>query len=419
MKKILALLFCVIFCIAACACAVTEDKNTEDTKQTEKTPESTKSIETDVPETDDTTEDTTNNSTEISPPVVDDNSMFVYPTDLRAAVVDYIRTMATTKWTPKETFTLSGKYQSWSYKLTYQKGVTYLGPPFLMNSRGTQIAFNDNLVNGVYVGGTTNADAIGSACYDAVYLALASISPSISFKSTEDMLPKNNTGLLPVGEWNWEASKFDTPTITRANSQATMAKAFAQLQPGDVIMRHIVAQDAGHARIISEKPVIYYNADGSINYNTSYVTTIEQTNYWYGVSYKHTTWWENEKYTFSTLYNQFYVPLTLKEYTETPEPAYIKGEDITPADKIKNMTELDGKLTSNHLIQKVLISLTDENGKVVHSVASYPTAKEVWLSDIDFGFDMKSLAKGNYTFTIDASLHIGTKNMASYSFTVE
>ena len=288
-----------------------------------------------------------------------------------------------------------------------------------MNSRGTQLAFNDNLVNGVYVGGTTNADAIGSACYDAVYLALASISPSISFTSTEDMLPKNNTGLLPVGEWNWEASKFDTPTISRANSESTMAKAFAQLQPGDVVMRHIVAQDAGHARIVSEKPVINYYPNGTINPNTSYITTIEQTNIWYGVSYKHTTWWENEKYTFSTLYNQSYVPLTLKEYTETPEPAYIKGEDITPAENIKNFTVLDGKLISNHLIQKVVISITGENGNVVHLVSAYPTAKEVWLSDIDFGFDMKLLAKGNYMFSIDASLHVGTKNMASYSFTVE
>lgn len=416
MKKFLALLFCIVFCLAVCACATTESDKKPDAEQTT---ESNKPIETNSPESDETAIDTTGKGEETDPPVVDDNSMFVYPTDLRASVVDYIRTMATTKWTPKETFTLSGKYQSWSYKLTYQKGVTYLGPPFLMNSRGTQIAFNDNLRNGVYIGGTTNADCIGSACYDAVYLALSSISPSISFKSTEDMLPKNNTGLLPVGDWNWEASKFDTPTIMRANSQDVMANAFAKLQPGDVVMRHIVAQDAGHARIVSEKPVINYYPNGKINPNTSYITTIEQTNIWYGVSYKHTTWWENEKYTFSTLYNQSYVPLTLKEYTETPEPAYIKGEDITPASKIKTVTELDGKLTSNHLIQKVVISIKDENGNVVHSVSAYPTSKEVWLSDIDFDFDMKILAKGNYTFNIDASLHIGTKNMASYSFTVE
>ncbi len=415
MKKVLALIFSVLFCIAVCSCANTEQPPQEN----ENTTESTESNETTASQTTELTTDTTGEETTIAPPVVDDNSMFVYPTDLRSAVVDYIRTMATTKWTPKETFTLSGKYQSWSYRLTYQKGVTYLGPPFLMNSRGTQIAFNDSLVNGVYVGGTTNADCIGAACYDAVYLALASISPSITFTSTEDMLPKNNTGLIPVGDWNWEASKFDTPTIARANSESTMAKAFAQLQPGDVVMRHIVAQEAGHARIVSEKPVINYYPNGTINPNTSYVTTIEQTNYWYGVSYKHTTWWENEKYTFSTLYNQSYVPLTLKEYTETPEPAYIKGEDITPADKIKTMTELDGKLTSNHLIQKVVIKLTDESGNVVHQVSAYPTAKEVWLSDIDFGYDMKVLAKGNYKFTIDASLHIGTKNIASYSFTVD
>lgn len=350
----------------------------------------------------------------------DDNSMFVYPNDPAKYVVDYMTKMSQIEWTPDETFHLHGTYQAWKYNLVYEKGKTYYGLPFLVGSRGTMQQFKGSLdENGVYIGGTTDSTCIGDACYDAVYVSLIQVCPSITFKSTEDMLPGNNTGLKAVGEWNPAFSKHDTPTIIQKHSTQEMAKSYAQLKPGDVVLKHVVVQDAGHARIVVSEPHIEYTPLNTIDIEKSYITTVEQTNLWDDTTSVNTTWWVNRKYAFGDLISTNFVPLRPVDYDKTPKAAYIATENLISADKIADAKRLNGKIFSNHYMTELEISITNSNGIEIYNNTSYPNSKTVHLDDIRFNPQLYKYDAGEYTFTINASLATGTKTVAELTFTIE
>ena len=343
---------------------------------------------------------------------------FEYPENPKKFVVNYIRKMAMTSWTPEKTFQLYGKYQAWSYNLTYSQGTKYYGPPFLTDSRGTAQEFGNSIVDGVYVG-PTDGDCIGSACYDAVYVSLIQVCPSISFESTADMLPKNETGLLPVGDWNWTISRSDTQTIMAAHKLSEMAQYYAMLTPGDVVLKHIVAQDAGHARIVSGGPVVYKNSDGTINSKKSYITCIEQTNAWDKTVSHNTTWWVDHMYTFDELYKTNFVPLTPADYTKDVTRAAVTAKNITPAEKIAKARRLEGEIESNHFITQITVKIAKANGNTVYEHSYFPNTKTVFLEEIGYKANILNYESGTYRFTIDVSLAFGTKNVADYTFELE
>ncbi len=367
-----------------------------------------------------TTNNQDNENVEESGPLAgDDNSMFKYPEDPRKFVVKYITDMAETPWTPETTFQMYGKYQAWSYNLTYEAGQKYYGLPFLTNSRGTLEQFLNSVENGVYKGGTTSADCIGNACYDAVYVTLIQVCPSITFKSTEDMLPGNNTGLLAVGNWDSSVSSHDTPTIIKANNRQTMAEGYALLKPGDVVLKHVVAQDAGHTRIVSGGPVVYRNDNGTIDTAKSYILTVEQTNQWDKKTTRKTSWWVDHQYTFDELYNTNFVPLTPKDYTADLKAPYINAENLLSPEETGDARKLAGTLTSNHYITEIEIEITSENGAKLFSSKYFPRAKKVFLQDLKYNPKFYNAMPGTYHFTMKASLSSGTKTVADYDFILE
>lgn len=342
-----------------------------------------------------------------------------YPEDPRKYVVKYIRDMAMTPWTPQETFQMYGKYQAWSYNLIYEKDVRYFGPPFLTDSRGTMQEFQYNIEDGVYVGGTTGSSCIGSACYDAVYVTLIQVCPSISFESTEDMLPGNETGLLAVGDWDITISRHDTKNIMSEYTVTEMAKNYAQLKPGDVVLKHLVSQDAGHTRIVSGGPVIYYNSDNTINLKKSYITTIEQTNAWDKQVSHHTTWFVDHSYTFEELYKSNFLPLTPEDYTKDVSRAAITATDVITKDEIATAKKLKGELKSNHYMTQIKVSITNEDDTVIYERSIFPNTKFYNLYDFSFRPELYNYKSGTYNFKIEASVSFGTKIIADYDFVLE
>lgn len=401
MKKLLSIILILIFIFSFTACqSAPSDVDTDET--------SAQTAETD------TVED------EYVPDKDDDNSMFVYPKDPAKYVVDYMTEISQLEWTPSETFHLHGTYQAWKYNLVYEKGKTYYGLPFLVGSRGTMQQFRGSLdENGVYIGGTSNSNCIGDACYDAVFVSLIQVCPSISFESTEDMLPGNKTGLQAVGEWNTAFSKHDTPTIIQQHSTQEMAKAYAQLKPGDVVLKHVVVQDAGHARIVVSEPHIEYTPLNTIDIEKSYITTVEQTNLWDETALVNTTWWVNRQYKFGDLISTNFVPLRPVDYEKTPKAAYISTDGLTEADEIASAKRLEGKVFSNHYIIELEISITNSNGVEIYNNTIYPNTKTVYLDEIRFNPQLYKYDEGEYKFTINASLATGTKTVADMTFMID
>ena len=342
-----------------------------------------------------------------------------YPEEPRKFIVKYIRDMAMTPWTPAETFQMYGKYQAWSYNLTYEKDIKYFGPPFLTDSRGTMQKFKYNIEDGVYIGGTTGSSCIGSACYDAVYVTLIQVCPSISFESTEDMLPENDTGLLPVGEWDTTISKHDTKNIIDEYTITEMSQFYAQLKPGDVVLKHLVSQDAGHTRIVSGGPVIYRNSDDTINFKKSYITTIERTNAWDKQVSHHTTWFVDHSYTFEELYKSNFVPLTPADYTKNVSRAAITPTDIITSDEIVDARKLKGELKSNHYMTQITATITNDNDKVIYEKSIFPNTKYYNLYDFAFRPELYNYKSGTYHFTLEASVAFGTKTIADFDFELE
>ncbi|MBQ7968217.1 MAG: hypothetical protein IJ292_00135 [Clostridia bacterium] len=399
MKKLFVIFLCLIVCLFAVACANNSKTDNNDKDDID-------------------TSDVQNDDDKYVPGDDEDNSMFEYPKAPREYVVNYMRNMATIEWTPKTTFLLYGKYQAWKYNLTYKKGEKYYGLPFLVDSKGSMQEFLANVDNGVYVGGTSAHDCIGNACYDAVYMSLIQVCPSITFKSTEDMLPKNNTGFVAIGDWNSNLTKRDTSVIIENTSTEIMCKAYAQLRPGDVLMKHIVVQDAGHARIVSGKAHVEYTEYNTIDITKSYVTTIEQTNVWNNVSPVNTTWWVDRKITFSALLKDYFVPVRPVDYIETPDAPYIKADGLTSAEEIAEASSLSGTISSNHYIMKVEIIITNQDGKEMYNNTFYPNSKKVSLENVKYSPKNDQYENGTYKFTLKASLASGTKTLADYTFDI-
>ncbi len=399
MKKLFVIFLCLIVCLFAVACANNSKTDNNDKDDID-------------------TSDVQNDDDKYVPGDDEDNSMFEYPKAPREYVVNYMRNMATIEWTPKTTFYLYGKYQAWKYNLIYEKNKKYYGLPFLVDSKGSMQEFLANVDNGVYVGGTSAHDCIGNACYDAVYMSLIQVCPSITFKSTEDMLPKNNTGFVAIGDWNSNLTKRDTSVIIENTSTEIMCKAYAQLRPGDVLMKHIVVQDAGHARIVSGKAHVVYTEYNTIDITKSYVTTIEQTNVWNNVSPVNTTWWVDRKITFSALLKDYFVPVRPVDYIETPDAPYIKADGLTSAEEIAEASSLSGTISSNHYMMKVEIIITNQDGKEIYNNTFYPNSKKVSLEDVKYSPKNDQYENGTYKFTLKASLASGTKTLADYTFDI-
>ena len=98
MKRILAFILLLTLCLSLIACNGNSDNNNDNADK-----------------------DGTSQSID-GPAANDDNTMLQYPEKPQKYVVNYIRDMAMTGWTPEKTFQLYGKYQAWSYNLTYEEG---------------------------------------------------------------------------------------------------------------------------------------------------------------------------------------------------------------------------------------------------------------------------------------------------------
>lgn len=349
-----------------------------------------------------------------------DDSMFVYPNDRRRAVVDYMTEMATIEWIPTRTFMLEGQYQHWKYNLVYDHGTTYYGLPFSGNMRGTLQQFKKYVdKNKYYVGDMTNAGAVGNVCYDAVYASLVQVCPSVNYKDTSDLFPVGSTGIVPIGEWDGK-SVHDSLEVMENTPIVDMAQYYAQLDIGDLTAKHSIKSDAGHMRIVVEKPNVVYNDSGSINYAKSTVTTVEQTNAWDQTVTNHTTWWVRHEYSFSKLYEDKFVPMTVEDYAkEADVKAKVYCSPTTDAEALASAKKLKGIVYSNYNLMSVSCTITGPDGKEVMKAIDFPNVKRYHLSSLDFDLDYPSLAKGKYHFSVDVEIGIGTKTLAQYDFEVK
>ena len=97
-----------------------------------------------------------------------------------------------------------------------------------------------------------------------------------------------------VGEYynsNWRSSS----TVIRNNSKGSIKNSYAQLQPGDLLLTDYPSP---HVMMVTEA-------------GSGYVKVTHQTTYKGSL---HSTWRVGEQWDFDDLYNDKYIPVTMKEW---------------------------------------------------------------------------------------------------------
>ena len=314
---------------------------------------------------------------------------------MRDIVVNRGYQIANTEWvsdsniyTEYTTQGIAGTSQSF-----FPKDTVYRGPIYNRVIKGSYEMFKDTIVDGKYTGGYSSAPVWGNDCMVYAYDCLSLVSRSHSYVIWQT---QSDPKLKLLGNLKTDESPTYTNTdIFPFNTQQAMYEAYTQLQPGDPITTYTTG-GAIHIRIADAVPNVVRNADGTIDGEKSTITFNEQGSVnrfhlrapdgsivkyemahldldtflaenpgyeFLYVSCTRTHW----EYTFASMYNGYYVPLTLAEY-ETGMVEDLNYQSIL-LPKQKDITKgFTATVAANYYICRFSIQLLDAaTGKVLYS----------------------------------------------------
>ncbi len=208
----------------------------------------------------------------------------------RAKVVDYIRQMATIKWTPKKTINY---WRTTSIK--WKKGTYYYGIPYSQWTRNTTVAaFKKKMSGTTYTGPATNKTYMGSDCSSSCSLAYYQVNKKFPITTTRGMFPVYGY-CKTVGKYD-HLKSLSSSKICKKNGKAVMVKAYENLLPGDLVLHG--EGSSGHVRMVT------YVGNG-------YVKCIEQSGLEKGAN---TSWRVDKVYTLDNLFANNYIPVTMIDW---------------------------------------------------------------------------------------------------------
>lgn len=355
------------------------------------------------------TEGTPNDETEFVQTVLSPEDL-----DPRKVVYEYMYKMSQIKWTPSELLDLS----SINAQLVYTPGTEYVGMPYVTQIAGNYEMFMNVLEDGKYVGPTDAAHAIGNHCSSSIINSWKLVSNTITASYTVNMMPNMGKGTIPVGEYVYEKGDQSTEDIVRHNKQDVIFDAYTKLQLGDAILSAGKSgqwNGTGHTRMVVSLNV-ERTPGGKINPNRSTIKTIEQTNAFDKEASVKTNWYVFHEYTFATLYSQNYIPITVKELSETPEePTFNTSNLNTPSNVVRG--KLKGIIYSNHVIKGVTVTISEKNGNtVLEETYHNPDGTNFTFEDRPLPDSFKELKAGRYFFKLTVNIAYGAVDIHGFYF---
>jgi len=342
--------------------------------------------------------------------------------EARQIVLTYFTRMATEQWVCRTVMDFS-EARRWTKTLIYRPGMRYIGLPYVSNHDGVELFRGHLDPDKVFTGPTTYKHCIGASCAPAIKVAYRTVSPTVAFTGTPNILPHARKGIVPVGHYRWEVDTPPDATLTRDivqnSSTDAILEAYALLQPADTVATRVGSGSSisGHARLVSSKPVVVRGADGKIDPRGSYLHTIEQCgSFDKDVDYN-TTWRVNKKYTFADLIGRYYVPLTLEEFqTGKLAPAEIAVTGLTPPERIASGNRLEGEVTSNFVMNEVDAAIYHADGRVASRARCWPQATRCELGATPFDHDVTKMPPGMYRFVLTIKIGYGDYVHADCTF---
>lgn len=339
--------------------------------------------------------------------------------ELRKIVVDYMRMQQTVAWKPSRFTT----YQNHGKELMLSSDTVYGGMPYVGNSEGNLYKFmlyydEKTGILDVSAAGQELGYIIGNQCSSSCYWAWARVSNSTTYLGTPDMLEYN--GCIPVGDYvidksitNFHKDVIRTKNITMDNGPEVMYASYAQMKPGDCIVRY--TSKAGHVRMISSNPVVVYNEDGSINGKESYITYLDQDSTWDESVQPDGTpilvqGGVDVKYSFEKMLSNGYLPVT------NPELAGLKPVEKATATINRTGACLTAELLANALVQTnycmsdITVKIIDANGKVIYEHTEPMREINLYEYGVKGAVREKVLAQyvGDGTNTVEISTRVST-----------
>ncbi|MBR4862928.1 MAG: hypothetical protein IKU07_00005, partial [Oscillospiraceae bacterium] len=348
----------------------------------------------------------------------------------RQIAMDYMREMATVIWRATEdidyltaikqdpndvepgtglsriTLVAGRLYQGIPYSYSGSTGESFLD--FGTDEDGDGIYEISGLSWRALHGNSAYTSRIGNDCSGALNHAWGRFGASNDFCKTRQYTAAH--GYYPVGDYDTfgvtdyhtyilDSGVEGTEAICQQNGKEVMYQAYTQLQPADAIVQY---KGGGHTMMIVDVDVVY-TEDGKIDPKLSTVTTVHQSRGYCNTSeeahYFHEGLQEevyqicgvDDVFTFEKLYNTDYLPVTCKELRDpSPIPEmYIEDSVAQPdADTI-----VDGIISSNRIIDKATMTITDTQGKVLQQGSVFTQR----LSDTSFyGFNMRQFVNDGY-----------------------
>ena len=285
-------------------------------------------------------------------------------TEQRATACTHMDKMSQSKWTISKPLTFT--YNASGSTTTLNAG-SYVGVPYTQVAREHSYLAKDTIVlafdNGVTLHGTDCSSSVDFAWRKGTNKAgdfLKTNKGKIELYRTKHMFNDGLVNKSPNGEQDFLmlVGKYGNYYSNRVNAETTTemvaelkkstnypdggdiySKIYAAMKKGDALIKREYSNSGtllGHVRLVTDVQV-KYNADGSVNPNTSYVNCIEQAGFRSGNPNWKTSWMPNSedgtkyngKYSFAQLagddtsYNlsgklisAHYLPIQLKVWNE-------------------------------------------------------------------------------------------------------
>jgi len=340
--------------------------------------------------------------------------------DLRKAAVDHMIAMASVEWTPRKTIRCDYPvFGGRTFSVTYNAGTIYKGMAYVGVYDGNLAEFNRYIDNkGVYTPPADVTPYVGNDCTSSVMQAWSLAYP-VNVRTARYPLDTLDTGELGVvRRGNYKLGSvpiLDTKDVITLNGQDVMFEAYAEMQPGDGIIRN---SSGGHMRMIHSVHTVY-KEDGRIDGNASYALVIEHAGAF--VQSKNSTWAIDRKITFGSLLHENYLPVTCIAFIDgiTFEP-YLELVGV-PDGQDMYENGLRGSLTANYFIDSVTVTVKAENGITV-SENYFPSTHRFFslgMAGAQKKIFPASLENGKYTITATAVLNGKELEAFSYDFVIE
>lgn len=258
-------------------------------------------------------------------------------------------------------------------RFIYEAHVTHAGLPYTNGGKGLFqfMEYYDQESGRLRFYGTPEEfnKTIGCTCAGGVMWGLSSVCHTLTGKFINfNMTPKN--GCFPVGNYHIDPDiddfrDYHTSRIIEENGLDLILDAYTKIQPADAV----ASSPKDHTMMCIDYPHVEYTEDGKIDLEKSYVMIQDQRGGtgagFYdmrdGDNLLHYSGRISFKYTFQMLLNEFYIPVTPKEFlgTEPYERAQVSFSDPQCTSKEQLIA---GTVTCNYPMAIIKLMLTKRNG---------------------------------------------------------